>query len=269
MVVVRESWLPTMPAGFEVPAVPDHIGGARHRLQLAVDGSHVFCAGLCTVMNQLARPFEDGFAFERSGVGLAERFAVLPLPIGPVLHQAITETAEIGLVGIGQAGPHLAAAEYIGSGFLGRVNSPFALPGIARWIPHGEGTIGHGIHHQAGLHGAASRADPRFLFEIEAAGVGLGLIRFVFTIHPEADFSRLGALCGLSHGTTIQARVQLLGPAAGEAIPGHIKQKALAKAVVTRDQVEPWRQLQLQGGSWAGVAQLQVMEQGGRPYSTD
>jgi hypothetical protein len=68
------------------------------------------------------------------------------------------------------------------------------FPGIALWIPHGEGTIGHGIHHQAGIHGAASRTDPRFLFEIEASVVGLGLIRIVFTIHPEADFSRLSAV---------------------------------------------------------------------------
>ena len=97
--------------------------------------------------------------------------------------------------------------------------------------------------------------------------VCLGLIRITFTIHTEANFSRLCALRGLSHGTPIEARVQLLGPAAGEAIPSHIEQKALAQAVVARDQVEPWRQLQLQGGCGAGVAQLQVMEQGGWPYS--
>jgi len=94
---------------------------------------------------------------------------------------------------------------------------------------------------------------------------GLGLIRIAFTIHAEADLSRLAALRGLSHGTTVQAWVQHLGPAAGEAIPGHIEQKALAQAVVTRDQIEPWRQLQLQGGCRAGVAQLQVMEQGRWP----
>ena len=64
-----------MPAGFEVPAIPEHIGNAEDRLQLAVHGRHVLSAGLCTALDQLARTLEDSFPFERASVGLVEGFA--------------------------------------------------------------------------------------------------------------------------------------------------------------------------------------------------
>ncbi len=45
-----------------------------------------------------------------------------------------------------------------------------------------------------------------------------------------------------NHGATAEAWIHLLGPASGEAIPGHVQQEAFAQAVITRDQVQARRQ---------------------------